>query len=120
AALAKVPGSAGCIWVIFGGAFTPWQRLYFLPLPHGQGSFRPISGAFSAGLSAWVSAICAGTYHKQSLTASFRELTFVRVTSSRRTALACSLILVASLAFFLWNIQHPGTHNFDEFHYVPS
>ena len=23
-------------------AVSPWHRLYFLPLPHGQGSLRPI------------------------------------------------------------------------------
>lgn len=28
----------------------PWQFLYFLPLPHGQSSLRPILGAATTGV----------------------------------------------------------------------
>ena len=37
-------------------AQLPWQRLYFLPLPHQHGSLRPILGPLfvtGAGLAAW-------------------------------------------------------------------
>jgi dolichyl-phosphate-mannose-protein mannosyltransferase len=30
------------------------------------------------------------------------------------------LLFIISVAFFLWNIQFPGSKNFDEFHYIPS
>ena len=31
----------------------PWQCLYFLPLPHGQGSLRPTRGTAPAGVAAF-------------------------------------------------------------------
>ncbi len=31
-------------WLRMGGALTPWQRLYLIPEPQGQGEFLPISG----------------------------------------------------------------------------
>lgn len=39
----------------------------------------------------------------------------------RRTSFRdCLLLFAASFLFFLYNIQFPGTKNFDEFHYIPS
>src|SRR5205814_1139727 len=48
-----------CLWLHFRlpetQAARPWQRLYFLPEPHGQGSLRPILRPLdlAAGTAAW-------------------------------------------------------------------
>ena len=36
-----------------GAPAAPWQTLYFLPLPHGQGSLRPTLGASRRTVSTW-------------------------------------------------------------------
>src|SRR5690606_4125974 len=58
---------ANAVGFLFGGALCkpcglqklsaaqvnlPWQCLYFLPLPHGQGSLRPTLGTAASG-TAW-------------------------------------------------------------------
>ena len=48
-----LPRRVSQLWLLLQGrvgqAICPWQCLYFLPLPQGQGSLRPTLGPRSAG-----------------------------------------------------------------------
>jgi hypothetical protein len=65
--------------VIFNNDYNPcpWQLLYFLPLPQGQGSLRPIFASTRIGcILGFCCAFCSSTMFSSRLSVNFSFFSF--------------------------------------------